>query len=514
MSLFSAQMLPALVLLPFIGAFMVLFWRGDDRTLRGLGLSFAGVTGVLGALMFLEFEGTGAGFQFDFSVPWFKFPASALSTTMHIGVDGLSVLLVALTTVLIPLILIAAPGHITKRVREFLFWVLLMEAGMVGSFLALDLVLFYVFWELSLIPLYFIVGIWGGENRFYATVKFVLYTLIGSLLMLVGLIRVVLEAGTTDIPHLLTADLPDSVQQFAFVCFALAFLIKVPIVPFHTWLPDAHVQAPTAGSVVLAGVTLKMGTYALMRFGLQMLPAGAVNWAPWLLAIGVIGIIYGSLLAWAQRDMKKLVAYSSVAHLGFVVVGIFALTETSLAGAVLQGVNHGLSTGALFLLVGVIYDRRHTRQMSDFGGIARTAPAFAFLLVFATLASIGLPGTNGFVGEFLILVGTFETHRVAAILAGLGVVLGAVYMLGLCRAVLFGDVTKEENRQLEPLKSREWAALAPLCVAMLWIGLYPAPMLDRIGPACARVAERVAPYLDSEQASLPATLPLENEDQG
>ena len=487
-----------------IGAFLVIFWRGSDATLRRIGLSISIATAALGVALFMRFQGAAEGFQFSVEWDWFRIPGTTFDTRLSLGVDGISVLLVALTSVLIPLILIASPGHITRRVREFIFWTLLMEAGMIGAFLALDLVLFYVFWEMSLIPLYFIVGIWGGENRIYATIKFVLYTLIGSLVMLVGLIRVAVEAGTTDMNVLLGADLPTGVQEFAFVCFGLAFLIKVPIVPFHTWLPDAHVQAPTAGSVVLAGVTLKMGTYALMRFGLQMFPAGAVVWAPLLLAIGVVGIVYGSFLAWAQKDLKKLVAYSSVAHLGFVVIGIFAFTETALTGAVLQGVNHGISTGALFLLVGVLYERRHTRQMSDFGGLARTAPAFAALLVFTTLASVGLPGTNGFVGEFLILIGTFEVSSVTAVLAGLGVVLGAVYMLGMCRKVLFGPITKPENEKLDPIRPREWAALAPLCIAMLWIGLYPAPMLDRIGPACERLAERVSPYIVSQQATLPA----------
>ncbi len=502
----NEALLPLLVAVPLVGALVVLFTPATDRSLRRVAMLFALVTAFLGILVFLCFDSRQAGFQFRYEADWFPLPGAG-HTTLALGVDGLSVLLVALSAVLMPIVLVAAPGHIHHRIREFLFWALLMAGGMLGTFLALDLVLFYVFWELSLIPLYFMIGIWGGENRIYATIKFVLYTLVGSLLMLVGLIRVALWAGTTSVPELLArADMPRELQLFAFACFGLGFLIKVPVFPFHTWLPDAHVQAPTGGSVILAGVMLKMGTYGLMRFGVQMFPAAAVAWAPWLMVLGVVGILYGSLVAWAQRDLKKLVAYSSVAHLGFVVVGIFAFTPAALQGAVLQGLNHGISTGALFLLVGVLYDRLHTRQLKDFGGLARSFPDFAFFLVLATLASVGLPGTNGFVGEALILFGTFARHPVLAACAALGVVLGAVYMLGMVREVLHGPITREENRRLEPMKLREWSALVPLAAAMLWIGLYPRPCLDRTRLACEDLAQRVAPWLEQqeEEASLPA----------
>lgn len=508
-------LLPLLVAVPLVGALVVLLAPGSDRSRSRVAMLFALATAVLGILVFACFDARQPGFQFRWDPDWFPLPGAG-RTHLALGVDGLSVLLVALSAVLMPIVLAVAPGHIHHRVREFLFWALLMAAGMLGTFLALDLVLFYVFWELSLIPLYFIIGIWGGENRIYATVKFVLYTLVGSLLMLVGLIRVALWAGTTSIPDLLARDdMPRELQLFAFFCFGLGFLIKVPAFPFHTWLPDAHVQAPTGGSVILAGVMLKMGTYGLMRFGLQMFPAAAVAWAPWLLALGLVGILYGSLVAWAQRDLKKLVAYSSVAHLGFVLVGTFAFTPAALQGAVLQGLNHGISTGALFLLVGVIYDRLHTRQLKDFGGLARTFPDFAFFLVVATLASVGLPGTNGFVGEALILFGTFARHPWLAGGAALGVVLGAVYMLGMVRQVLHGPVTREENRRLEPMKFREWFALAPLAAAMLWIGLYPGPCLDRTRLACEDLAQRVAPWLEQQkEAALPAPplTPLEPEE--
>lgn len=497
----AATLLPALILVPLCGAFLVLLAPLSDRNLRRVGMAFALATLALGIQAFWSFQSTVPDFQFFVEQPWFVLPGTDATVSLALGMDGLSVLLVALSSLLIPIVLVAAPGHIQHRVREFVFWLLLMEAGMLGVFLALDLVLFYVFWEMSLIPLYFMVGIWGGENRLYATLKFVLYTLVGSLLMLVGLIQVALTAGTASIPALLEANLPGHVQSFAFVCFSLSFLIKVPVVPFHTWLPDAHVQAPTGGSVILAGVMLKMGTYGLMRFGLQMFPEAAVAWAPWLVGIGVLGILYGSLLAWAQQDLKKLVAYSSVAHLGFVVLGIFAFTPAALQGAVLQGVNHGISTGALFLLVGVIYDRRHTREMREFGGLAKSFPAFAFLLILATLASVGLPGTNGFVGEFLILFGSFPAYPIAAALAALGVVLGAIYMLGMCRKVLFGPVHKP-NDDLEPLHGREWWALLPLSALMLWIGLYPAPFLDRTRLVCESMAERLEAAKETASAQL------------
>ncbi|TAH34583.1 MAG: NADH-quinone oxidoreductase subunit M [Planctomycetota bacterium] len=502
----NQALLPLLLGLPLAGAFLVLLSPAGERLQRWIAMAVALATAALGIQLFVAFQAGQEGFQFTFQAPWFRLPGAG-EVQIALGVDGISVLMVTLSALLVPIVLLVSPGHILTRTREYLFWLLLMEAGMLGVFLALDLVLFYVFWELSLIPLYFIIGIWGGENRIYATIKFVLYTLVGSLVMLVGLIRVALDRGTTDVAALLRDDLDPELQRFAFACFALSFLIKVPVVPFHTWLPDAHVQAPAGGSVILAGVMLKMGTYGLLRYGVQMFPAAAVEFAPWLAVIGVVGIVYGSLVAWAQRDFKKLVAYSSVAHLGFVVLGSFALNVTALQGAVLQGVNHGISTGALFLLVGVLYDRRHTRELAAFGGLARTFPAYAFLLVIATLASVGLPGTNGFVGELLILLGAFRSLPWLAVLGGLGVVLGAVYMLGMCRQVLFGPVTDERNRSLEPLKPAEWLALAPLCALMLWIGLYPAPLLDRTRLACEALVRRVQPYQAAEGAALTPPLP-------
>ncbi len=500
-------LLPFLTGLPLLGALAVLFAPVSDRTLRRLAVFFSLAVLVPGLMLFFGFASDQSGFQAVFAAPWFALPGQTGTVWFSLGADGISLLFVLLTAVLTPLVLVAAPGHIHTRVREFLFWMLLMETGMLGTFLATDLVLFYVFWEMSLVPLYFVVGIWGGENRIYATVKFFLYTLVGSLVMLIGLIRVALEMGTTNVAALVRADLPADLQSFAFACFALGFLIKVPVVPFHTWLPDAHVQAPTSGSVILAGVMLKLGTYGLLRYGVQMFPAAAVEWGPLLAAVGVVGIVYGSFLAWAQRDLKKLVAYSSVAHLGFVVLGTFAFTATAFQGAVIQGVNHGITTGALFLLVGVLYDRLHTRDLNRFGGLARSFPAFGFLLLFTTLASIGLPGTNGFVGEFLILFGSFATRPVLTSIGALGVVLGAVYMLGMCREVLFGPIQRKENRALAALKPREWAALAPLAALMLWIGIFPGPLLERTHLACQELARRVEPYTKEARLDLPDLVP-------
>lgn len=506
-------LLPALIGIPLVGAFAVLLLPMRESTLRLTAVFVTLITAWFGIELFVGFRAGVEGFQMEWTRHWFSLPGLGLEPiAMRLGVDGLSVLLAVLTALLMPLVLIAAPGHIKTRIREFLFWSLLMEAGMLGVFLALDLVFFYVFWELSLVPLYFMIGIWGGARRFYATVKFFLYTVAGSMLMLVALVRVALHTGTTDLHPLLTGDLPVELQTFGFLCFALAFAIKVPLVPFHTWLPDAHVEAPTGGSVLLAGVLLKMGTYGLLRFGIQLFPATVPTWAPVFMVLGAVGIVYGAFLAWAQSDLKKLVAYSSISHLGYVVLGSFALNTIALQGSILQMINHGLSTGALFFLVGIIYDRRHTREMAHFGGLARTFPAFAFLLVFATLSSVGLPGLNGFVGEFLILLGTFEASPILAIVGGTGVILGAIYMLGMCRKVLFGPVVHEENRGLAPIKPREWAALAPMMAAMLWIGLYPAPVLSRTEKACEAIVARVAPFMAAEHELDPADGPAPAEE--
>ncbi len=489
-------MLALLCFLPLAGALAILFLpRGSDGLARLVALGVTGVVAALGLALFLDFEAAAPGFQSEFVREWFTLtgPDGPLPVRLHLGLDGVSLLLVALTVVLMPLVVLSAYGHVHERVKEFLVWLLVMETGMLGVFLALDLVLFYFFWEVSLVPLYFLVGIWGGERRLYATIKFFLYTVAGSLVMLVGVIALIWKLGSTSVPELFqrTAALEPATQAWIFGAFALAFAIKVPLLPFHTWLADAHTEAPTSGSVLLAGVLLKMGTYGLLRFGIELFPAMAVDAAPVFLALGAIGIVYGALLAMAQDDLKRLIACSSVSHLGFVVLGLFALTGPALRGAVLQMVNHGISTGLLFLLVGMVYERTHTRRLERYGGLAAVMPVFALFFVFTVLSSAGLPGLNGFVGEYLILAGTFEASPLWAALGVTGVVLGAVYLLTATRRMLFGPVLHEENRHLADLGKREVGLMLPLVALIVWIGVQPNALLDKCAPTLERILERV-----------------------
>ncbi len=489
-------MLALLCFLPLVGALAVALLPRDSAALaRLVALGTTLVVAGLGLALFVGFDGAAAGFQHPFVAPWFTLdgPGGPIPIRLHLGLDGISLLLVALTVVLMPLVVLSAYGHVHERVKEFLVWLLVMETGMLGVFLALDLVLFYFFWEVSLVPLYFLVGIWGGARRLYATLKFFLYTVAGSLVMLVAVIALIWKLGSASLPELFlrTAALEPAAQAWIFGAFALAFAIKVPILPFHTWLADAHTEAPTSGSVLLAGVLLKMGTYGLLRFGIQLFPDMAVDAAPLFLALGAFGIVYGALLALAQTDLKRLIACSSVSHLGFVVLGLFALTGPALRGAVLQMVNHGISTGLLFLLVGMVYERTHTRELARYGGIAAVMPVFALFWVFTVLSSVGLPGLNGFVGEYLILAGTFEAAPLWAALAVSGVVLGAVYLLMATRRVLFGAVVHEENRKLADLGRREIGLMLPLVVLVVWLGVQPSVLLERCAPALDRILERV-----------------------
>ncbi len=411
---------------------------------------------------------------------------SALDIKYLVGLDGLSMLLFMLTTLFGPIVILASWDSVTKHIKGYYAMLLLLQTASMGLFAALDLILFYLFFEISLIPMYFLIGIWGGKNRLHATIKFFIYTMVGSLIMLVGLIYLGYDAGNTMEAFAFTADwrflaspmyMPGLVEQtWMFLAFAIAFCIKVPLFPFHTWLPHAHTEAPTAGSVVLAAIMLKMGTYGLLRICLPIFPNAFEAFAPWIAALAVIGIIYGALVAMVQKDWKRLVAYSSVSHLGFVVLGLFALNVMSVQGALLQMINHGLSTGALFLVVGMIYDRTHTRKIEDYGGITKVMPVFAVMFLIATLASIGLPGLNGFIGEFLILNGTFSSEalsNVFPILATLGVILAAVYMLWLYQRVMFGPVKNEANKKLIDLNAREIGILVPLVILMFWIGVRP-----------------------------------------
>ncbi len=469
--------LSAVTFLPVLGAALIfLLPHRREGLLKATALGTSLVTFVVSVPLYTRFDASLSDYQFVEQRAWMP----TLGVSYHLGVDGISLLLVLLTTFLMPLVLLSSWHSIERRWKEFAITMLLLETGMLGVFVALDLFLFYIFWEAMLIPMYLIIGIWGGPNRVYAAVKFVLYTLAGSLLMLVAILALYFLHGaatgayTFNLPVLVRYVLPAGpAQNLMFLAFALAFAIKVPMWPFHTWLPDAHTEAPTPGSVILAGVLLKMGTYGFLRFCLPLFPQATMTFTPWMFALAVIGIIYGAWVSTAQADMKKLVAYSSVSHLGFVVLGLFTLNLQGMVGAIIQMVNHGLSTGALFLIVGMLYERRHTRLIADYGGLWSVVPALSALFLVVTFSSIGLPGLNGFVGEFLILVGAFQVHRTAAVLATTGIIFAAVYLLWMYQRVIFGEVTHEENRRLPDLSPREWVILVPVLVFIVWIGVYP-----------------------------------------
>jgi NADH-quinone oxidoreductase subunit M len=473
------MILSLVTFLPLAGAFVIaLLPGGRARAARPVAFAVTLVTFLLSLPLYAAFNPAAADYQFVELRAWMP----SLGITYHLGVDGISLLLVLLTTFLMPLTLLASWHAIEIRWKEFAISMLLLETGMLGVFVALDLFLFYVFWEAMLVPMYLIIGIWGGTRRVYAAIKFILYTLGGSVLMLVAILALYFRHGaatgiyTFDLPVLVKYVLPGGLaQNLLFLAFALAFAIKVPMFPFHTWLPDAHVEAPTAGSVILAGVLLKMGTYGFLRFCLPLFPQASLIFAPWMIALGVIGIIYGAWVSTVQPDLKKLVAYSSVSHLGFVVVGLFTLNAQGLVGGIIQMINHGLSTGALFLLVGMIYERRHTRLIADFGGLWKVIPGFSVAFLIVSLSSLGLPGLNGFVGEFLILVGAFQWSRTVAALATTGIIFAAVYMLWMYQRVIFGPITREENRRLTDLSLREWVVLLPVMLFIVWIGVYPTP---------------------------------------
>ncbi|MCC7012268.1 MAG: NADH-quinone oxidoreductase subunit M [Planctomycetes bacterium] len=503
-----------LTFLPLVGALLVLLTpKGAEKAQRAIALITTLAVAALGIVLYAGYEPGFDVSRYLIEVPWFTLPSSYDAPTLvyfRLGLDGLSILMVTLTALLMPVVILSTWGHVEKRVKEFMVWMLVMQTGMLGTFLALDLVLFYFFWEISLIPLYFLVGIWGGERRLYATVKFFLYTLAGSLIMMIAIIAILYERGTSNVYDLVNQLCREPVEQqlWYFAAFALAFGIKVPILPFHTWLPDAHTEAPTSGSVVLAGVLLKMGTYGLLRFCIHMLPGAAVAAQPVMMALGAIGIVYGALLAWAQTDLKRLIACSSVSHLGYVVLGLFALTPAGLSGGMLQMVNHGISTGLLFLLVGMIYERRHTRALEQFGGIATVMPVFALFWVFTVLSSVGLPGLNGFVGEYLILLGSFQSAPLWSVIGLSGVIFGAVYLLMATRKVLFGSVTIPANRTLADLNGREIALMLPLVALAIWIGVRPTDFTRKAEPGLALVSQRVLEAQQVRTASLTNESPL------
>ena len=477
------SILSAVTFLPVLGAAVVfLLPRRAEGLVKVTALATTLVTFAVSVPLFTRFDASLSAYQFVEQRTWMP----TLGVSYHLGVDGISLLLVLLTTFLMPLVLLSSWHSIERRWKEFAITMLLLETGMLGVFVALDLFLFYIFWEAMLVPMYLIIGIWGGPNRVYAAVKFILYTLAGSLLMLVAILALYFLNGaatgayTFDLPVLARYVLPAGrAQNLMFLAFALAFAIKVPMWPFHTWLPDAHTEAPTPGSVILAGVLLKMGTYGFLRFCLPLFPQATMTFAPWMFALAVIGIIYGAWVSTVQADMKKLVAYSSVSHLGFVVLGLFTLNPQGMVGAIIQMVNHGLSTGALFLIVGMLYERRHTRLIAEYGGLWKVVPALSVLFLIVTFSSIGLPGLNGFVGEFLILVGAFQVHRPAAVLATTGIIFAAVYLLWMYQRVIFGDITHEENRALPDLSLREWVILVPVLACIIWIGVYPVALTGK-----------------------------------
>ena len=483
------------IFLPTVGALLTLLLRRASA-IRWTALATTTGTFALSIVLFLGYDPAvstaGAPQLMDISAAWFP---DAIDVKYFVGVDGLSILLILLTTLLGPIVVLSSWTYIDAKEKGYYALLLLLQTGITGVFASFDLILFYVFFELTLIPMYFIIGVWGGENRIYAAIKFVLYTLVGSLLMLVAILYLGYEAAAVDPGHVFTTDwytlleynIPADTQTWLFALFALSFASKVPLFPLHTWLPDAHVQAPTGGSVILAGVLLKMGTYGLVRFCLPLFPNAAQSWAFALAALAVVGIIYGALVARAQPDAKKLVAYSSVSHLGFVVLGIFAFTTEAMQGAVIQMVNHGISTGALFLLVGMLYERRHTRRMNDYGGLATSVPILSTLMVFSVLASAGLPGLNGFVGEFLILLGSFKSTVLDSValvaLATTGVILAAVYLLYMVYELFFGELTDPANANLADVNAREFVLMAPLVLLMLVMGFFPQPFLKQTAPA-------------------------------
>ena len=499
------HILTIVTFVPLVGALLLLLLpKGRPKVVMQAATWIAFIDFLLSLPLFVHFDRAQGGFQFEEKLSWIP----SIGVQYYVGIDGISLLLILLTTFLGVISILSSWTAITERVKEFYIFMLVLQTGMLGVFISLDFFLFYVFWEAMLVPMYFLIGIWGGPRRLYAAIKFFLYTLLGSVLMLLGILTIYFYYQKVAVGMPMTFDITEfirvlgslnspewiEIQRWVFLAFFLGFAIKVPMFPFHTWLPDAHVEAPTAGSVILAGVLLKMGTYGFVRFSLPMLPEATRHYLPWMLALSVIGIIYGALVAMVQKDWKKLVAYSSVSHLGFCMLGVFALNYQGLSGGILQMINHGLSTGALFLLVGLIYERRHTRMISEFGGLSKRMPIFATLFMIITMSSIGLPTLNGFIGELTILLGAFKIPAEYgfvipglnlpiggmfwAICAVLGIVLGAAYMLWLYQRTMFGKLDNPENAKLTDLNFREIMTVAPIVVLCFWIGLYPKPMFD------------------------------------
>lgn len=480
-NLITLPILSLLLWLPLAGALVIGFIPSHtphfQRNAKILALLTTAIVFVLSLVLLAGFNNNQVGFQFTENKPWLP----GLKLSYHLGIDGISLWFVLLSTFLMPICILASWHSIEKRLKEYLIAFLILETMMIGTFVALDTFLFYVFFEAVLIPMFLLIGIWGGARRVYAAFKFFLYTLLGSLLMLVALVAVYLHTGTSDLTTLLQTNLPAAMQYWIWGAFFVSFAVKMPMWPVHTWLPDAHVEAPTAGSVILAGVLLKMGGYGFLRFALPLAPIPSFEWAPYVQTLSVIAIIYTSLVALAQNDMKKMIAYSSVAHMGYVTLGIFAFNKQGVEGAMFQMLSHGIISAALFLCVGVIYDRLHTREISRYGGLVNNMPKYAFVFMIFMLGSVGMPGTGGFVGEFLALLGAVKANTILGTLAASGLILGAVYMLSLYRRVVFGQLDKKDVKEMSDLTAREIVIFIPLVVFVLWMGVYPKTFLGPIG---------------------------------
>ena len=481
---------------PLVGAFLLLFVsKQNENAIRWIANVVAFVGFAISVPLWFQYNPQNPDFQFVERAPWIP----SIGAEYFLGVDGFSTLLILLTTMMGSIAVLSSWTAITERVKEYYIFLLVLQTGMLGAFMTLDFLLFFLFWEVMLVPMYFLIGIWGSANRLYSAIKFFLYTLVGSVVMLLGILALyfynysVTGTYTFDVTQFHRLNVPFDLQWWVFLAFFLGFAIKVPMFPFHTWLPDAHTDAPTAGSVILAAVLLKMGTYGFIRFSLPILPEGTRHFVPMVVTLCIIGIVYGALVAFAQKDWKRLVAYSSVSHMAMVMLGMFALNPVGITGSIVQQLNHGISTGALFLLVGVVYERRHTREISEYGGLSKVMPVYATVFLVMTMSSIGLPALNGFIGELLILQGVFVANKTWAVFAASGVVLGAAYMLSLYQRTMFGKIENPKNEKLADLGIREFATFAPLLVLAVWMGLYPKPFLDRLKTSVEHVIARVSP---------------------
>jgi len=494
MNSLTFPILSLITFFPLVGILIVLFLSNQRPNLiRWVTFLTASITFLFSLPLYFYFDSHTWNMQFVENVPWIQ----EFGISYHMGIDGISILLILLTTFLSPLAILSTFTAVTERVKGYMISLLFLEIGMLGVFCSLDFFLFYVFWEVMLIPMYFIIGIWGGPRRIYAAVKFFIYTMSGSVLMLIAILSLyflnfkMTGVYTFNILTYHELSIPANIQFWFFLAFFVAFAIKVPMFPFHTWLPDAHVEAPTAGSVILAGVLLKMGTYGFLRFSLPIFPQASIDFIPVIFTLAVIGIIYGAMVSIAQEDIKKLVAYSSVSHLGYCMLGMFALNIEGVQGSIIQMINHGLSTGALFLIVGMLYERRHTRLISEYGGIMKVMPVFATMFLIVCFSSMGVPGLNGFIGELLILIGAFKANIWFGLATTIGLVFGAVYLLWMYKRVMYGEITKEENKKLKDMNGREYAYLLPIMLFIFWIGLNPKPFLDKTTASVEHLLQRV-----------------------